>query len=293
MSIPRILITGASGFLGGHLCRVAAQEGEVVGAFHLHDSVPKDALAVQMDLQEETALRKRLEEIDPQILVHAAVMQVDACEHNPELAERINVQASRSIAEWCARRRRRLVYISSDLVFDGAKGNYREIDVAQPVMIYGKTKLAAEQEVLRTCSSACVARLPLMYGFPVAGGSNFFLSMLARLQRGESSPVFHDQYRTPGLVNNLAAAVWELACSDYRGIMHLAGATRCSRYEFARSVCRFANLNEALLQPVSMFETALPAPRPQDVSLDCSLANSVLHTKLLEVEKGLQLILQF
>ena len=131
-----------------------------------------------------------------------------------------------------------------------------------------------------------------MYGFPAAGGSNFFINLLARLQHGERVPVFHDQYRTPGLVNNMAEAVWDLARTEFRGMLHLAGATRCSRLEMARVVCRFAGLAETLLDSVSMFEAPPPAARPQDVSLNCSLAQSVLQTRLLDLEEGLRLAFQ-
>lgn len=258
------------------------------GAYHSNQTLAPNTQALRLDLSEEASLLAQLSRVRPQIVIHAAVLQVDACEHDPELAERVNVIASRRIAEWCEEARARLVYISSDLVFDGVKGDYVETDTAHPVMLYGKNKLAAEQAVLAACPSACVARLPLMYGFPVAGGSNFFLNLLVRLQRRERVPVFHDQYRTPGLVNNMAEAVWELARTEFRGVLHLAGATRGSRYEMARMVCRLAGLNETLLDPVSMFNVPLPAARPQDVSLNCALAQSFLQTRLFGPEEGLR-----
>ncbi len=287
MPHPRILITGASGLLGGHLCLAAEQECEVYGAYHSNKTLVAGTKAIPIDLGSESDLAMKLAELRPQMIIHAAVLQVDACEREPQLAERVNVAASRSLAQWCEHLRARLVYISSDLVFEGAKGNYAETDSAQPLMLYGKNKLAAEQTVLAACPRACVVRLPLLYGFPAAGGSNFFLNTLARLQRGERVPVFFDQYRTPGWVNNMAAAVWELARSDFHGLVHVAGATRCSRFEMAQIMCRLAGFEETLLQPLSRLEVSMPAPRPQDVSLDCSKAKSFLQTKLLELEEGL------
>lgn len=261
-----------------------------MGAYHEHKTLPPGVSALKLNLIDEHALAAALAEVNPQIVIHAAVAQVDACERDPVMAERLNVHASRILAEWCDRKKRRLVYISSDLVFDGAQGGYTESDAARPLMLYGRTKLEAEHAALKVCPSACVARLPLMYGFPAAGGNNFFMSMLARLQQGERVTVFHDQYRTPGLVNNMAQAVWELARSDFRGVIHVAGATRCSREEMARRVCRFARLDEKLLHAISMFEVSAAAPRPQDVSLNCTLAQNILQTKLLGLEEGLQSI---
>lgn len=292
MANLRVFITGASGLLGGHLCVVAAQEAQVAGGYHTRKTLPEGTTALHVDLNDALALAATLDKMEPHLVIHAAVTQVEACERDPATAERVNVHASRLMAEWCRRRERRLVYVSSDLVFDGVKGGYKETDRARPLMFYGKTKLTAEHAVLEACPTACVARLPLMYGFPAAGGSNFFMSMLSRLQQGERVPVFHDQYRTPGLVKNMAQAIWELARSDFHGVIHVAGATRCSRYEMARLVCRSAGLDESLLQAVSMFDLPMPAPRPQDVSLDCTRAQGFLQTKLLGIEEGLQSILK-
>lgn len=285
------MITGASGFLGGHLCRQAQQEWEVMGAYHANKTIPAGVHAVHMDLAEAPAVLEILEAADPGYIIHAAVLQVDACERDPRLAQLVNVEATRTIAGWCARRKRRLVYISSDLVFDGARRWYRETEVPRPVMRYGEYKLSAEKTVLEICSQACVARLPLLYGFPAAGGSNFFLSMMQSLQRGEKVRVFSDQYRTPGLVDNMAEAVLELADSDFRGVLHIAGTQRCSREEMARGACRLMSFNESLLEPISMFEVRMPAPRPQDVSLDSSEAQRILKTKLMGYEEGLSTIL--
>ena len=155
-------------------------------------------------------------------------------------------------------------------------------------MAYGHYKLAAEEAVLAACPHAAVARLPLMYGRPMAGGHNFFVAMLERLARGETINVFHDQYRSPGLVDNMAAAVLELAHTDFAGRIHIAGATRCSREQLARAACEAAGLNGALLQSVSMYALDLPAPRPRDVSLVISRAQQLLKTPLLGLEAGIR-----
>jgi dTDP-4-dehydrorhamnose reductase len=297
--MKRILITGASGFLGGHLCRQARRTWKVAGAYHSNKTAPAGVQTVQMDLAGVSALASILDEVDPFLIIHAAVMQVDACERDAQLAHRVNIEAPRTIAGWCARNERRLVYISSDLVFDGTSGWYKENDAPLPVMRYGENKFGAEKAVLEVCPNACVARLPLMYGYPVVAtqggsppGNNFFMTTMQSLQRGEKVRVFSDQYRTPGLVTNMAAAVLELAASDFKGIVHLAGTQRCSREEIARHLCRLTGFNENLLKPVSICEIKMPAPRPQDVSLDCSLAREILETKLMGYEEGLQGLLK-
>lgn len=290
--MKRILVTGASGFLGGHICQQATKQWDVFGAFHRNETLPESTKPVNVDLSESERLFEVLDEIDPGVVIHAAVMQVDECERAPDLAQRLNVEATRVIAEWCGQRQRRLIYISSDLVFDGKTGGYAETDLPQPINLYGQSKHEGETATLFVCPQACVARLPLMYGFPLARGYCFFAGMFAQLQRKETVAVFHDQYRTPGLVANMAEALLELVNLSFSGIIHLGGAKRCSRYEFAQALCRLAGFDEALLRPVSMFEAKTPAARPQDVSLTNKLAQRVLKTKLLGYEEGLRALLK-
>lgn len=290
--MKRIFVTGASGFLGGHICQQATKQWDVFGAFHRNETLPESTKPVNVDLSESERLFEVLDEIDPSVVIHAAVIQVDECEGAPDLAQRINVEATRVFAEWCSQRQRRLIYISSDLVFDGKTGWYAETDLPQPINLYGQSKHEGETATLFACPQACVARLPLMYGFPLARGYCFFAGMFAQLQRKETVAVFHDQYRTPGLVANMAEALLELANSPFSGIIHLGGAKRCSRYEFAQALCRLAGFDEALLRPVSMFEAKTPAARPQDVSLTNKLAQRVLKTKLLGYEEGLRALLK-
>lgn len=290
--MKRIFVTGASGFLGGHICQQATKQWDVFGAFHRNETLPESTKPVNVDLSESERLFEVLDEIDPGVVIHAAVMQVDECEGAPDLAQRINVEATRVIAEWCGQRQRRLIYISSDLVFDGKTGWYAETDLPQPINLYGQSKHEGETATLFVCPQACVARLPLMYGFPLARGYCFFAGMFALLQRKETVAVFHDQYRTPGLVANMAEALLELVNLSFSGIIHLGGAKRCSRYEFAQALCRLSGFDEALLRPVSMFEAKTPAARPQDVSLTNKLAQRVLKTKLLGYEEGLRALLK-
>lgn len=290
--MQRIFVTGASGFLGGHICQEATRHWEVFGAFHRHATLPESTKSVKVDLSKSERLFEILDKIDPGAVIHAAVMQVDECERAPDLAQRINVEATRVIAEWCGQRQRRMIYISSDLVFDGKTGGYAETDAPQPINLYGQTKRDGEIATLLACPHACVARLPLMYGFPLARGYCFFAGMFAQLQKKEIVTVFHDQYRTPGLVANMAEALLELAGSSFSGIIHLGGAKRGSRYEFAQALCREAGFDEGLLQPVSMVEAKTLAARPQDVALKNTRAPSVLKTSLLGFEEGLQVLLK-
>ena len=284
----RLLVTGASGFLGGHLCRLAQKEWQTYGVHNLHADMPLGVEKVQIDVRDQKTLLVALKEIKPNLIIHAAVLQADDCERHPELAQQVNIDSTLYLTEWAAKNNGRMIYVSSDMVFDGLRGLYKEDDNAEPVNEYGRTKLVAERVVQEFCENSVVVRLPLLFGFPVAGGECFMTTMLDKLNRNQTVQTYSDQFRTPGLVQNMAAALLELAESDFTGALHVAGATRLSREQLARQTAEFAGLDVNLLQPISMHDHALFAARPADVSLDISKARTVLRTPLLEASDALK-----
>ncbi len=279
----RLLITGASGFLGGHLCRLAKKEWEVVGTHNLHPDLPLGVEKVQIDLRDRKALLVALKEFAPSVIIHSAVLQIDDCERHPELAQQVNIDSTLYITEWAAKNNCRVIYISTDMVFDGLQGMYKEEDNTEPVNEYGRTKLVAERVVQEFCENSVIARLPLLFGFPAAGGACFMATMLDKLNRNQTVQTYIDQFRTPGLVQNMAEALLELAKNDFNGVLHIAGSTRLSREELARQSAERAGLDVNLLQPISMHDHALSSARPTDVSLDTTKARSILRTPLLDV----------
>jgi dTDP-4-dehydrorhamnose reductase len=287
----RLLITGASGFLGGHLCRLAQKNWEVFGMHNLHTEMPLGVEKVQIDVRDRKTLLVALKEIKPNVIIHAAVLQTDDCERHPELAQQVNIDATLHLTEWAARNNCRLIYVSSDMVFDGARGMYKEEDGTEPVNEYGRTKVVAERVVQEFCENAVIVRLPLMYGFPVAGGTCFMVSMLDKLNRNQTVQAYFDQFRTPGLVQNMAEALLEIAAMEFAGVLHVAGSARVSREQLARQAAHYAGLDENLLQGVSMHDHALTAIRPTDVSLDIAKAAAILKTPLLDIDSGLKRML--
>lgn len=285
---PRMLITGASGFFGGHLCHLAQQHFEVFGTHNLHMEMPSGVEKVQIDLRDRKALLVALKEIKPRVIIHAAVLQLDDCERHPELAQQVNIDSTFHLTEWAAANSCRLVYVSSDMVFDGLRGMYNEEDLTDPINEYGRTKLVAERVVQEFCENSVVTRLPLLYGFPIAGGTCFMTSTLDKLKRRETVQVYFDQFRTPGLVQNMAEALLEIANLDFSGTLHLGGSERVSRAELAKQTAQHAGLDVNLLQVVSMHDHAVVAARPADVSLDTTKARSILRTSLLDVDSGLK-----
>ncbi len=283
-----ILITGASGFLGCYLCRTSSHQQAITALFHHHAVTALPVAAHALDLGDAPRLQRFLLTCKPALIVHSAAnSNLDDCEKRPQEARRLNVEATRLLAEYAGQQHARMIFISSDMVFDGRQGFYRENDPVHPISLYGHTKVAAEEHVRALCPDHVIIRTALIYGRPLYGGTSFSHWLESRLRQGVVSPLFHDQYRTPIWVQDLADAIWQLASSPFTGTIHLGGDNRIDRYQFGLELCRLAGYDAGLLQRVSMNDVPSPAPRPVDVSLATDLAQTVLHRRLLSTVEGL------
>lgn len=243
----RIAITGSTGQLGRELARtLGGQE-----LFLL--SRP------EFDLQDRQAIWK-IVEIGPEVVIHAAAMtDVDACELNPELARQVNALATRDVAEAAERAGAKLLYISTDYVFDGGKREpYREEDPPKPINAYGRSKLEGEQYVREYASRPLILRTSWLY----SGGSKNFVSAILRLAREqETVRVVIDQSGSPTWAGDLAGAIRRLLSLDASGLIHASGGGECSRLEFARAIVQLAGLKTEVL-PATSEEQPRPARRP-------------------------------
>ena len=179
--------------------------------------------------------------------------------------------------------------MSTDYVFKGDRGMYRETEEANPVNYYGLTKLEGERRVIDILDEYCIARSSVIYGSrPASGKVNFALWIIERLRRGETVNVLRDQWNSPTLNTNLAEMILEVAERRLTGVYHLAGATRVSRYEFASIVAEAFDLDKELIRPIAMDELEWRAPRPRDSSLDISKAMKTLRKKPNRIEEALR-----
>ncbi|MDZ7339651.1 MAG: SDR family oxidoreductase [candidate division KSB1 bacterium] len=289
---PRLLVTGASGFLGGHVAALATRGWQVYGTWHSQAFHLPGVRAVRLDLCDPQALRRTLDEVMPHIIVHcAALTDLDYCETHAEEAQVVNVRAAQLLAQWCGDRGLRFVFVSSDMVFDGSKGHYAESDPVNPINVYGATKVEGEEVVRAHCANYVIARSALIYGRPRTGGSSFSTWIEQRLAAAQPVPLFTDQFRTPILVSELAAALLELCAHSWVGVVHLAGPERVDRFTFGVQLARLLRFEESLLQMRAMAHHHQVAPRPRDVSLRTELARTLLSTPFHGVERGLQLMI--
>lgn len=277
----RLLLTGASGFLGQTFCRELAAEHDITGLWHSREPLLPGVRLLRMDLTDELALAGLLERERFDAVLHAAALaDPNACQREPELSRRINVEATARLADLCARHALPLAFTSTDLVFDGTAGPYAEDASTTPVSTYGEHKARAEAEVLERHPGAVVCRMPLMYGRPVPGARCFLDGMLDMVARGETLRLFSDEYRSPADAADAVRGLVLALSSGATGVLHLGGPERLSRLDFGRifahelaqTLAKSNGWPEARLQAVRQAEVPMAAARPPDVSLLCGRA---------------------
>jgi dTDP-4-dehydrorhamnose reductase len=286
----KLLITGASGLLGTKLCEIALiKNHEVYSAYSQHR--PLYGTPVKLDILDLKAEQQILDKIKPQGVVHAAALtDVDKCEMEKELAWKTNVEATTNLVRLCKEHDAYLVYVSTDYVFDGEKGTYKEMDDPAPINHYGLTKLKGE-EAVQTLDKYCIVRGSVIYGStPATGKTNFALWLLDKLRKKEEVKIITDQWNSPTLNVSMAEMILQILEKRVNGIFHLAGATRLSRYEFAEHLAETFNLDPKYIKPVQSEHIKWIAKRPKDSSLDVNKAKRTLAIKPLEIREALEIM---
>lgn len=287
--MTRLLITGASGLLGGNLVRDFASQHDVSGVYHSHRLVVKGAKMIRADLSDPELVGRVVGKVQPEILIHcAAATDVDRCERDEAWAWQLNRDMAAQVAQQAARVGAKMIHISTDAVFDGQDAGYDEEATPEPINVYGESKLAGEGAVQDANRDALVLRTNL-FGLSVSGRQRGLLAWFRRrLEAGEPTPGFGDVWFSPILVNTLGEWLLELAEADVRGILHVGGGTCMTKYEFGREVARSFGLDPGLVRRSTVDEAGLEAPRPRRLCLDSSKAADLLGRRLPEVSDGLE-----
>jgi dTDP-4-dehydrorhamnose reductase len=285
----RLLITGACGLYGSKLSEMAVARNCEVYASDVQELKVCGSNFIKCDVSNQELVEKTFKIANPEVVVHAATLtDVDKCELNKELAWKINVEGTKNIVEASVKTGSFLVYISTDYIFNGEKGKYKEYDKPDPINYYGLTKLKAE-ELTKTHAEFLVARPSVIYGStPAAGKVNFALWLIEKLSKGERVKIVTDQWNTPTLNSGLAEMTLEVIERRLKGTFHLCGATRLSRYRFAESIAEEFDLDKSLIHPTSSSEFNWPAKRPTDSSLNTLKAQRLLRNKPLKIREALR-----
>jgi dTDP-4-dehydrorhamnose reductase len=279
------MVTGSSGLLGRYLMSVLSGDCEVVG---IDRYVPEDEKGLTVDITEKEQALNSIVTAAPSVVVHtAAETNVDRCETERDLARRINVGGTTNIANACSKVGAKLILVSTDYVFDGNKGNYSETDKPNPISFYGLTKLEAERIASSTLQNFLIIRTSVLYGWHPTK-LNFATWVLKGLVERQTMKVVNDHINSPTLADNLAGAIQKAIKLDSRGILHIAGSERISRFDFARRIARRFDLDDSLLLPVQMKDLNWVARRPRDSSLNVGKAEKELGVELFGVDRGLE-----
>lgn len=281
----RILLTGSNGFLGQKVSELLFKHHDNITILGLSKSANRNPYLrtedqfIQADLTDFSRLLQILHDFAPTHILHtAALTHVEQCEQNPTLAKFVNIESSAVLAEYAANFKAHLTFISTDFVFDGRNGPYRETDPTNPVNNYGKTKELAEQIIQQKKPNAAILRTILVYGIiPDRGRSNVVLWAKSNLESNTKINVVNDHWRMPTWVDDLAQACIRAMELNAGGIYHISGEEMMSVYETVLKVADFWKLDKALINPIpaSTIEQADNRPRTTGFVLD--KAKNELH----------------
>ncbi|MBI4801339.1 MAG: NAD(P)-dependent oxidoreductase [Elusimicrobia bacterium] len=259
----KILIIGSGGQIGKAVSAAAGALGHQVFGADIKSAGARFAL----DLADMGSVGKVVEAVKPELTALCSAMTyVDGCEKEPDLAWKINAQAPGGLAAVCLDTGSRLVYLSTEYIFDGKNGPYSETDPVNPISVYGRTKLEGEVRVLGRMKDALSIRTTVVYSFDRAG-NNFIMQLIDSSSRGVEMKVPLDQYSNPTYAPELADFILELSMAGKSGVYNVAGADRLNRYEFALKACEAFGFKKDFLKPVTTAELKQPAPRPLNAGL--------------------------
>jgi dTDP-4-dehydrorhamnose reductase len=284
-----ILVTGASGLLGASFVSVARQHHKHLVPLSYQHSLPGSGLEyVTIDLTNHQEVEKLLHSLRPTWIVHcAALTDVDCCEEQPEKAWLINTTVSRNLAREARVLGAGFVYVSTDSVFDGEKGDYSEDDIPNPINVYAQSKFAGEQAVVQELAQSLVIRTNI-YGWNLQKKLSLAEWMLARFEANQMIPAFEDVIFSPILVNDLSEILLNMMERRMTGLYHVAGSESCSKHQFALGLAKVFGMDRGLVQATSIADAGLKAPRPRKTSLSTVKAARGLGKTMPDLISGLQ-----
>ncbi len=284
--MKKLLITGASGFLGWHIIQVGREQYEIYGTYNSRTLEVNGASLFKANLSDFQELKQIFTNIKPDAVIHtAALSQPNYCQSHPEESHAINVTASANIAGLCAQYSIPCAFTSTDLVFDGKNAPYKETDTVNPVNLYGEQKVQAEQAMLEQYPQTAVCRMPLMFGRATPTAKSFMQGFIQTLQEAKELKLFTDEFRTPASGTTAAKGLLLMIEKKFNGIIHLGGRERISRYDFGKLMVEVFKLPDTNLKACRQQDVQMSAPRPADVSFDSTKAFALGYEPLLVKEE--------
>jgi len=278
----KIIITGSNGLLGQSLLALLLKEKqhyEVYGFSRGENrSGRQDFNYVSIDITKDNILREQVKEIQPDFIINTAAMtQVDDCEIDKEACNLLNIEVVKWLADISKEINAHLIHLSTDFIFDGKKGNYKEIDVPNPLSYYGLSKLKSEEVLVNSDIKYTILRTILVYGkvFDMSR-SNIVLWVREMLGKAKEITIVDDQFRTPTYVEDLALACKISIDKKAVGIFNISSNELLSIFEIAQQIADAFSLNKSLIIPISTSTLNQTALRPAKTGFDLSKTNKVL-----------------
>lgn len=289
----KILITGSNGLLGQKLLHTLNGNGYDLYGCDLSDEPFVTNVShtyIPLDLTDRRRAIAEIRRLAPNIIIHTAAMtEVDRCELEREKCWNINVFATDHILHGAAKTRAKVIFISSDYVFDGVGGPFAEDTPPNPVNYYGKSKLAAENLVRGSNVPFAILRTIVLYGVGINARASFVTWLLGQLRAGREVHIVNDQWGNTTIVDDLAAGIERIILLGKEGLYHIAGHDYMTRYEFALKVAQTFGLNPALIHPIATAQLKQPAKRPLRSGLDMSKAEADLFITFHDTTASLEI----
>jgi dTDP-4-dehydrorhamnose reductase len=292
----RILITGSNGLLGQKLVALLAANNSVEtiatakGENRL--TLSEGYQYVEMDVTDAFQVDGVLSQIRPDVIIHTAAMtNVDQCEMERDACWTLNVTAVEILIKACRKHNIFLEHVSTDFVFDGTSGPYKEEDEPNPISFYGWSKYAAEKAVMHADINWAIARTVLVYGIAHdMSRSNIILWVKKSLEEGKAIKVVTDQFRTPTLAEDLAMGCFLIADQQAKGIFHISGKDFLTPYEMAIMTADYFSLNKSLISPTDASTFTQPARRPPRTGFDLKKSRNILGYEPHTFREGIALV---
>ncbi len=281
----KLLIIGASGQVGGALMRLAPKDWEVAGTY---SGKPRPGL-IHLDVSNRDEVFEVFEKIRPDVaILTAAFTNVDLCETEKERADAVNVNGPLNVCDACVRYGSKMVYISTDYVFDGKNGPYREGDTPNPLGYYAWTKLEGER-ITALVQDHLIIRTTGVYSAD-PDSLNFVMQVIKRLKAGEAMRVPNDQYGSPTLADNLAEGISALIKMGKTGIYNISGSDFMDRYSFALLIADMFDLDKRLITPIDTPSLGQKAKRPLKAGLVVEKIEKETGVKMSGAREGLDFV---
>ncbi|WP_193756613.1 SDR family oxidoreductase [Clostridium coskatii] len=284
--MKRVLIVGASGFLGKELYKAFKLNTyyETYGTYFKNEMNSFEYLSMmQLD-----SIKSTFDKVRPNIvIITSSLTNVEYCEANKDEAYEINVIGIKNIVGFCKKYNCRVVYISTEYVFDGKNGPYDEEDAEFPINYYGKTKLEAEKIIKSEIKDYLIARTTVIYGWDL-NSKNFIMQLINNLSKNKSMKIPNDQISSPTYCNDLSMIIEKSCDKDIKGVINVVGNDVIDRYRFAVRAAEILELNKSLLIPVKTISLGQIASRPLNAGLKVDKLISLLKIKPLGIDEGLK-----